>query len=84
MLRVSMAFEATADDVFAVLRNAGIEKSIDECEKLVELLDLADIEQAALYADDLDEQTEFAHQEIHDQLVHHGLIAPAPGPSLTI
>lgn len=69
-----MAFEVTADDVFVVLSAAGVDTTLDACESVIDTLDLADVEQAALYGDDLDEQTEFAHQEIRDQLVHRGLI----------
>lgn len=78
-MSMSAAFEATADDVYVVLRNVGIDKTLDECGAILETIDLADVEQAALYGDDLDEQTDFAHQEIHHQLTMSGLIAPAPG-----
>lgn len=75
-MRRGMAFEVTSDDVFIVLHKAGIETTCAECESILgESLNVTQIEKAALYGADIDEQTHYAHQEIHAQLVTAGLIA---------
>jgi hypothetical protein len=74
-----LAFEVTADDVFVVLRHAGIVKSLDDCQVILDDIDAAQVEHSALYGNDLDEQTRYAHQDLHAQLVEIGLIPPAAG-----
>lgn len=77
------AFEVTAEDIFVVLTNAGIDKSYEDCMQLIDMIDEVDVEDAALHGDDLDEQTKYAHEEILRQLAEKGLISSgAEAPAL--
>lgn len=63
------AFEITPEDVVNVMRKHGKNISEAEAEVLFSALDLGEIESAALYGDDLDEQTALAYDEIARQLM---------------
>ena len=71
---MSMAWETTTDDIENVLRNSGIKKTALEIEKIHTRLGLRSIERAALYGSYIEEQTDFAHAEIREQLVEMGII----------
>lgn len=75
------AFQITEDDVSNVLSSNSLDvansdgKSFDEmATELMPLLNLDDIEGAALYGDTLEEQTDYAHDEITLQLRNLGVL----------
>lgn len=77
------AYEATAEDVEVVLSSNALAvvntygKSFESmAEELHGDLDFGLIEQAALAGDDLDEQTEYANDEIARQLREMGVLEP--------
>ena len=55
-----IAFEVTADDMYVVQSNAGIEKTLEECEEILGQIDAADVEKAALWGNEIEVQTEYA------------------------
>lgn len=65
---MSFAFEVTDEDVWAVLREMGVECTLDsqEVKVALEKIQAQDdrVTKAALYGDDLDEQTRYAREEI--------------------
>lgn len=66
---MGMAFGISVDDVSAVLAKMGRETSDESLlESLLGQLDTYKIEKAALYGNDIDEQTTYAYQEIETQL----------------
>lgn len=73
---MSFAFGVSEDDVLAVAMNHGVRLTQAQCATLLESLDVDDIESAALYEDDLDEQTNAAHAAIWEQIQGHDLFAP--------
>jgi hypothetical protein len=68
---MSLAFEITEEDVLNVLRRNNVKADPAAC---LGLLDTGSIEKAALYGDDIDQQTEYAYQEIEKQLKDKGAI----------
>lgn len=68
----SMAFEITVEDVINALAHVNLSREI--AEKIYDSLDFGSIELAALYGDDLDEQTDLAHVEIKKQVVDNDLL----------
>lgn len=74
-------FQITEDDVAVVLQRHTILRAL-ECgvtldqvaEDLLDELNLAEIENMALMGDDMDQQTEYAHDEIAKQLARAGVI----------
>lgn len=77
---MSNAFQIVVDDVLSVLASAGHSKSIAGCiesdaKEFFQLLDLGGVENAALYGDSIEQQTEYAHEEIKSQLVRMGCIS---------
>lgn len=82
---ISHAFEVTEDDIETVLRNNSLKVvntrglSFESMAvTLMPVLDMDAIALAALNADDVDQQTELAHTEIHRQLWRDGVIECAP------
>ena len=81
----NQAYQATEDDVKNVLHSnktvAGLANA-DALNKLAKSafadLDFDLIEQAALYGDELDSQTDYANDEIARQLREAGILAPLP------
>lgn len=73
---MSFAWEVTVDDVLFGLRRQGIHATWEQAEKIHDMLDLDDIADAALNGDDMDEQTECAHQEFYDQIFSEGKLKP--------
>jgi len=57
------AFEVTPEDVQQVMNC-----SEEEAEHYIDVLDMGAVEKAALYGDDIDEQTNYAYDEIRRQL----------------
>lgn len=72
---MSMAFQVTDEDIDSILVKSG--KSPADELLLIRIMDSLDHDQitkAALYMDDLDEQTTSAHEEIELQLKELGFI----------
>lgn len=76
-MKTGYAFEITASDIFVVLSTAGIDRTYEQCEEILELLDASEVEDAALNGRDVEEQTAFAHEEILRQLAEEGVISSA-------
>jgi len=83
---MSQAFEITPDDVANVLASNVLSRGLDAGETLEHLaaelmtdLDFAAIEDAALYGDDIEEQTDYAHDEIARQLRQAGVLKTSSG-----
>jgi ribosomal protein L12E/L44/L45/RPP1/RPP2 len=66
-------FEITTEDVATVLTQMGAQKDPQTVSQLFERLDACQVEKAALHGQDIDEQTEYAYQEIQDQLNRFGI-----------
>lgn len=79
--RLSTAFAVTPDDVFNVMKDAGEQLGYCYAEEIFErhikehVCEGGRIEKAALYGNDLDEQTKYAYEEITKILVEEGVIA---------
>jgi hypothetical protein len=80
----SLAFEVTVEDVVTVLRsNRGSFMSTEGksteavARESFEDLDFDLVVQAALFGDDMDEQVDFAYDEIARQLIEMGVFASA-------
>lgn len=79
---MNAAFQISEEDVLNVLASnvlAG-ERPADMglyASSLFEELDLDKIEQAAMFGDDLDQQTDFAYDEITQQLRDAGVLVPS-------
>ena len=76
---MSNAWETTSDDVLIVLEQNGVEVSVDveewRLDEIVDFqLDHEAIEKAALNGDDMEQQTNYAHDEIKKQLKRVGVI----------
>lgn len=72
---IGMAFQVTEDDVYYALTTNGVRVTEEQCGEMYELLEHDAIEKAALYGNNMDEQTGYAHQEIWRQLRHHYSVA---------
>lgn len=73
---MGMAFGVSVDDVAAVLKRHGSAPATEaELDNLFSSLDEERIEQAALYGNDMDEQTDYAQAEIAVQLKEHGFLS---------
>jgi len=65
---MSNAWETTSEDVENALKQVGIIVDEDKSEELHEKLDMEAIEEAALWGDEMEEQTDYAYEEIVKQL----------------
>lgn len=65
---MSNAWETTNDDVKIVLDRHNVKVSEERLNEIGDMLNMDEIESAALYGDDMDEQTERAYEEIEKQL----------------
>lgn len=65
---MSYAWEVTIDDIINVFIRNQLPVSDSVAMDILDDLDLFLIEKAVLYGNDLDEQTEYAYQEIERQL----------------
>lgn len=72
------AFQISDEDVANVLTDQG--QSADDAAMLLLQLDHAAVEKAALEGDDLDQQAEYAREEIRRQLAELGALPSAPAP----
>lgn len=73
-----MAFEVTVDDVFTVLNNHNVILTTEQIEQIFDDIiapSAGAIESAAMCGNDLDEQTDFAHNEIALLLKDNGFIS---------
>lgn len=69
---MSMAFGISEEDILAVAANAGQPMPEAKASDVFDQIDADEVEKAALYFDDMDEQTGAAHEEIRRQLVELG------------
>ena len=65
---MSNAWETTSEDVENALGQVGIIVDEDKSEELHEKLDMEAIEEAAFWGDEMEEQTNYAYEEIVKQL----------------
>lgn len=65
---MSNAFQISEDDVMTVLYGMGRRCDEETAARILAVIDAAAVEKAALYGDDLVQQTEYAHEEIGRQL----------------
>ena len=75
---MSMAWETTSNDVLIVMEQNGIQVDVDmeewKVDEIVAKLDHDAVEKAALYGDEMEQQTEYAYKEITRQLKEMGEI----------
>ena len=73
---MSLAWEVSSEDIVNVMTDHGVQIELDDprLENIISSLDHNKIEQAALFGDDIDEQTEFANENIKEQLLENGII----------
>jgi hypothetical protein len=71
---MGMAFGISEDDVLAVALNAGQPMTEAKASEAFDQIDGDEVEEAALYFDDMDEQTGAAHEEIRRQLIGLGYL----------
>ena len=71
---MSNAWETTTDDVLNVVHQLGKKIDGDTCHTILEELDQFAIENAALNGDDIDEQTQYAYDEMKMQIHEKGLV----------
>jgi hypothetical protein len=70
---MSMAFGISEEDIRnAFLNKLGMDITLEAADKLYPRFDHAKIQKSALYGADLEQQTEYAEQEIRDQIVMLG------------
>ncbi len=82
-MTLAHAYEATEMDVLAVMREAGLDPSLDEAERAFAAHVAprqAEVARAALAGDGLDDQTASANARIREILDEAGLIPGAPAP----
>lgn len=68
---MSNAWETTTDDVLNVAHEMGMKLTTQEVEKIYNDLDHEIIEVAALNGKDLEEQTDYAYEEIKRQITEN-------------
>ena len=76
---MNMAFGITSEDIQSAAAAVGLGLSERSAETLMGKIDHDLVADAALHYDDIDEQTQSAHDEIRRQLVDLGVL-PAPTP----
>lgn len=74
MIDFTSAFEITVEDVILVCSENGKEVSYEEAEPLYGLLDLVKVTEAALHGDEMEQQTDYAYEEIKRQLKELNLL----------
>lgn len=62
------AFEITQEDIESVIKEKNYPVTYDD---LKPYLDVYEIETAAMYGDDMDEQTKYAYEEIDKQIQNY-------------
>lgn len=68
---MSLAWETSNTDVEQALTNCGLPNGENDVAEVMEYLDTDAVECAAMYGDDMFEQTEFAIQDIEHQIMSH-------------
>ena len=68
MIKFTSAFEISVEDVMQVCSEHGREVTYEEAEKLYDGLDRVKITEAALHGDEMEQQTDYAYDEIGCQL----------------
>lgn len=71
---MSNAWETTPDDILNVIHDMGKKAGPDKVHEILDNLDQFKIEDAALYGDDMDEQTNYAYEEIKKQITEGNII----------
>jgi len=71
---MSNAWETTNEDIINVAHNMGFDIGYGEADNISDSLNHSAIEKEALYGDDITEQTEYAYQEIKEQIINGDLI----------
>ncbi len=66
---LSYAWEVTVDDVLIGLERKGFLVTWEQADKIHDMIDLVEMEEAALRGDDMDEQTEYAQEEFYNQIL---------------
>lgn len=74
MIDFTSAFEITVEDVMQVCSENDKEVSYEEAEKLYDQLDLVKVTEAALHGDEMEQQTDYAYEEIKRQLKELNLL----------
>lgn len=73
---MSTAFGISVDDIKTVAsKRLGVELSDERAEDLFADINGRAVELAALHGDEMDEQTEYAHAEIKEQLIDLGVVS---------
>ncbi|MBI6727140.1 hypothetical protein YA0089_26360 [Pseudomonas viridiflava] len=76
---MSTAFGISVDDIKTVAsERLGVELSDERAEDLFDDINGRAVELAALHGDEMDEQTEYAHVEIKEQLIDLGVVSQLP------
>jgi hypothetical protein len=73
---LSFAWEVTVDDVLIGLERKRINVTWEQADKIHDMIDLDEMEEAALRGDDMDEQTELALEEFYNQIFEDGQLKP--------
>jgi hypothetical protein len=71
---MSTAFEITVDDVLNVVHKMGKKIDGDKADAIFDNLDQFKVEEAALYGNDMEEQTNYAYKEIERQITEGYLL----------
>ena len=68
VFEMSHFFEVTTDDIVIVAARLGKALSVEQAADILDELDILDAQNAAKYANELDEQTSLVYEEIRKQL----------------
>ena len=68
---MSLAWETTDTDIEQALTNLYLPNGENDVAEVFEYLNLNEVENAALYGDDMFEQTDYAIEEIENQISQH-------------
>jgi len=71
---MSNAWETTEDDILNAVHQMGKKATSDEVQHIMDNLDQFAIEDAALNGDDIQEQTNYAYEEIKKQIIEGNLL----------
>lgn len=76
---MSTAFGISVDDIKTVAsERLGVQLSDERAEDLFDDINGRAVELAAMHGDEMDEQTEYAHIEIKEQLIDLGVVSQLP------
>lgn len=71
---MSKAWETTDEDVLNVIQGMGNTASEDIVQGILSTLDQYSIESAALYGNSMEDQTNYAYEEIKKQIIEKNLL----------